>query len=159
MYYNDFLVRQWWGNGREYDALMLVLKDNLHIHVIEVSFLLAGIVILAKKYDTFSGLVAGSLLLNIGILAHRYILFPPAYNLIPFRVPVVMAKESFEWEYPIALGEVRGTLLNPEPIFVSYWNYIPSPVEVAITVGFFGLITFVFLALMKMLPVREQNEQ
>ena len=155
MYYNDFLVRQWWGNGREYDALMLVLKDNLHIHAIEVSFLLAGIIVLAKKYDTFSGLVTGSLLLNIGILAHRYILFPPAYNLIPFRVPVVMAGESFEWEYPIALGEVRGTLLDPQPIFVSYWNYVPSAVEVAITVGFFGLIAFVFLALMKALPVRE----
>ncbi len=155
MYYNDFLVRQWWGNGREYDALMLVLKDNLHIHAIEVSFLLAGIIVLAKKYDTFSGLVTGSLLLNIGILAHRYILFPPAYNLIPFRVPVVMAGESFEWEYPIALGEVRGTLLDPQPIFVSYWNYVPSAVEVAITVGFFGLITFAFLALMKALPVRE----
>ncbi len=155
MYYNDFLVRQWWGNGREYDALMLVLKDNLHIHAIEVSFLLAGIIVLAKKYDTFSGLVTGSLLLNIGILAHRYILFPPAYNLIPFRVPVVMAGESFEWEYPIALGEVRGTLLDPQPIFVSYWNYVPSAVEVAITVGFFGLIAFAFLALMKALPVRE----
>jgi len=155
MYYNDFFIRQWWDAGREYDALMLVLRDYLHIHAVEAVFLLVGIVILAKKYDTVSGLVAGSLAVNIGILAHRYLLIPPAYNLIPLRVPVVMAGESFEWQYPIAVGEVRGTLLNPQPIFVSYWNYIPSAVEIAITVGVFALISFVFLALMKSLPVRD----
>lgn len=155
MYYNDFFIRQWWDNGREYDALMLVFRDYLHIHAIEAIFLLAGIVILAKKYDTVQGLVAGSLAVNIGILAHRYLLIPPAYNLIPFRVPVVMAGESFEWQYPIAVGEIRGTLFNPQPVFVSYWNYVPSPVEIAITVGVFALISFVFLALLKALPVRE----
>ncbi|NOY10611.1 MAG: polysulfide reductase NrfD [Archaeoglobi archaeon] len=155
MYYNDFFIRQWWDNGREYDALMLVFRDYLHIHAIEAIFLLAGIVILAKKYDSVQGLVAGSLAVNIGILAHRYLLIPPAYNLIPFRVPVVMAGESFEWQYPIAVGEVRGTLFNPQPIFVSYWNYVPSPVEIAITVGVFALISFVFLGLLRALPVRE----
>lgn len=155
MYYNDFFIRQWWDNGREYDALMLVFRDYLHIHAIEAIFLLAGIVILAKRYDSVQGLVAGSLAVNIGILAHRYLLLPPAYNLIPFRVPVVMAGESFEWQYPIAVGEVRGTLFNPQPIFVSYWNYVPSPVEIAITVGVFALISFVFLGLLRALPVRE----
>ena len=155
MYYNDFFIRQWWNKGMEYDALMLVLKDYLHIHAVEAVFLLAGIVILAKKYDTVSGLVAGSLSVNIGILAHRYLLIPPAYNLIPFKVPVITAGESFEWSYPIAVGEIRGDLFSPQPVFVSYWNYIPSPVEVAITVGVFALISFVFLALLKALPVRE----
>ncbi|WP_456370890.1 NrfD/PsrC family molybdoenzyme membrane anchor subunit [Geoglobus sp.] len=155
MYYNDFFIRQWWDNGKEYDALMLVFRDYLHIHAIEAIFLLAGIVILAKKYDSVQGLVAGSLAVNIGILAHRYLLIPPAYNLIPFRVPVVMAGESFEWQYPIAVGEVRGTLFNPQPIFVSYWNYVPSAVEIAITVGVFALVSFVFLALLRALPVRE----
>ncbi len=155
MYYNDFFIRQWWDNGKEYDALILVFRDYLHIHAIEAIFLIAGIVILAKKYDSVQGLVAGSLAVNIGILAHRYLLIPPAYNLIPFRVPVVMAGESFEWQYPIAVGEVRGTLFNPQPIFVSYWNYVPSAVEIAITVGVFALVSFVFLALLRALPVRE----
>ena len=155
MYYNDFFIRQWWEKGAEYDALMLVFRDYLHIHAIEATFLLAGIVILAKKYDSVQGLVAGSLAVNIGILAHRYLLIPPAYNLIPFRVPVVMAGESFEWQYPIAVGEVRGTLFDPQPIFVSYWNYVPSAVEVAITVGVFALISFVFLGLLRALPVRD----
>ncbi|WP_457591908.1 NrfD/PsrC family molybdoenzyme membrane anchor subunit [Geoglobus sp.] len=155
MYYNDFFIRQWWEKGAEYDALMLVFRDYLHIHAIEAIFLLAGIVILAKKYDSVQGLVAGSLAVNIGILAHRYLLIPPAYNLIPFRVPVVMAGESFEWQYPIAVGEVRGTLFDPQPIFVSYWNYVPSAVEVAITVGVFALISFVFLGLLRALPVRD----
>ena len=155
MYYNDFFIRQWWEKGAEYDALMLVFRDYLHIHAIEATFLLVGIVILAKKYDSVQGLVAGSLAVNIGILAHRYLLIPPAYNLIPFRVPVVMAGESFEWQYPIAVGEVRGTLFDPQPIFVSYWNYVPSAVEVAITVGVFALISFVFLGLLRALPVRD----
>ena len=158
MYYNDFLVRWWWEAGREHDALMLVLKDYLAIHALEVIFLLLGIVILATRYSSVSGLVAGSVIINLGILAHRYLLIPPAYNLIPTRIAVILGIDSFEWTYPIAVGEVRGDLMNPEPIFVSYWNYVPSPVEVAITIGVFAIISFVLLFLLKALPVNEKAE-
>ena len=159
MYYNDFFVRQWWDAGREFDTLLLVFRDYLHIHAVEIIFMLVGAIILATRYDSVKGLVTGSLAVNIGILAHRYMLVPPAYNIIPLRVPVVLGVESFEWPYPIAVGEIRGTLMNPQPVFVSYWNYIPSPVEVAITIGVFAIISLVLLGLLRAFPVNVQGSQ
>ena len=158
MYYNDFLVRWWWEAGREHDALILVFRDYLAIHAAEIILLILGIIILATRYSSVSGLVSGSVIINLGILAHRYLLMPPAYNLIPTRIAVILGYESFEWSYPIAVGEVRGTLMNPEPIFVDYWNYVPSPVEITITIGVFAIISFVLLFLLKALPVKEKAE-
>ena len=158
MYYNDFVVRQWWDAGREFDTIMMVFRDYLAIHLVEVTFMLLGAVILATRYSSVGGLVAGSIAVNIGILAHRYLLIPPAYNIIPLRVPVVLGIESFEWTYPIAVGEVRGSLANPQPIFASYWNYVPSPVEVAITIGVFAIISLVLLGLLRALPVKAQAQ-
>ena len=156
MYYNDFFVRQWWEAGREFDAIMLVFRDYVAIHAVEVIFMLLGAYILATRYNSVNGLVAGSTVVNLGILAHRYLLIPPAYNIIPLRIPVVLGVESLEWTYPIAIGEVRGSLVNPEPIFTAYWNYIPSPVEVAITIGVFAIISLVLLGLLRVLPVNAQ---
>jgi molybdopterin-containing oxidoreductase family membrane subunit len=159
MYYNDFVVRQWWEAGLEFDALLLVVKDYIGIHAVEIVFMLTGAYILATRYESVRGLVTGSLAVNIGILAHRYLLMPPAYNLIPFKVPVILGFESFEWSYPIAVGEIRGSLMNPQPVFVSYWNYVPSPVEVAITVGIFAIISLALLTLLRILPVNTKVSQ
>lgn len=156
MYYNDFFVRQWWEAGREFDSILLVFRDYIAIHAVEIIFMLLGAFILATRYSSIGGLVVGSTIVNIGVLAHRYLLIPPAYNIIPLRVPVVLGIESFEWSYPIAVGEVRGSPMNPEPIFTAYWNYIPSPIEVAITIGVFAIISLVLLGLLRALPVNVQ---
>jgi molybdopterin-containing oxidoreductase family membrane subunit len=159
MYYNDFFVRQWWDAGREFDTIMLVFRDYLAIHAVEVIFMLLGTFILATRYNSVGGLVAGSLAVNIGILAHRYLLIPPAYNIIPLRVPVVLGIESFEWSYPIAVGDIRGTLMNPQPVFTAYWNYVPSLIEIAITIGVFAIISLVLLGMLRALPVYPQGSQ
>ncbi len=154
MYYNDFVVRAWWGNGREFDALSLVIGYYLPIHMIEVIFVLIGLIMLFKLSDNVKGLVGGSLFVIIGILAHRFLLMPPAYNLIPLRIPTIVNGEFVDWPYPIAVGEVRGNLLSPELIFVSYWNYFPSIFEIMITVGLGSLLILILLALIKMVPYR-----
>jgi|GEM_PF-580406 molybdopterin-containing oxidoreductase family membrane subunit len=159
MYYNDFFVRQWWDAGREFDTIMLVFRDYLAIHAVEIIFMLLGTFILATRYNSVGGLVAGSLAVNIGILAHRYLLIPPAYNIIPLRVPVVLGIESFEWSYPIAVGDIRGTLMNPQPVFTAYWNYVPSLIEIAITIGVFAIISLVLLGMLRALPVYPQGSQ
>ncbi len=157
LYYNDFVVRAWWSKGEEYEALRMVLTDYISIHLGEVLLVLAGLVVLAKYYNSLSGLVTGSLLVNIGVFLHRYLLIPPAYNLIPFRLTVVSGAESYEWVYPIALGEIRGTLTDPGPVFVSYWPYVPSPVEITITIGAFALISAILLILLKILPLKKEE--
>ena len=153
MYYNDFVVRYWWQNGREYDALMIVIREYLSIHATEIVFMILGVFILATRYRSVSGLVSGALAINIGILAHRFLLIPPAYNIIPFRVPVILGAESVEWSYPIAVGEIRGTFMNPEPVFTAFWNYVPSPVEIMISIGIFAIISLILLFLLKALPI------
>jgi molybdopterin-containing oxidoreductase family membrane subunit len=148
MYYNDFLVRYWWGEGLEYEALAIVFKDYLHIHFLEIVFILLAAAILAKA-ATKMGLVVGSVFVNVGVYFHRFLLMPPAYNVFAFQIE--------GWSYPIALGEVRGSLLNPQPVFVDYWNYIPSPVEIAITAGISAILLLVLVALLKVLPVSEDT--
>jgi molybdopterin-containing oxidoreductase family membrane subunit len=68
---------------------------------------------------------------------------------------VVLHNEAVEWSYPIAVGQVRGSLLHPEKIFMSFWNYFPSPVEILITAGVMAFLVLAFLSLTRVLPVTE----
>jgi molybdopterin-containing oxidoreductase family membrane subunit len=143
MYYNDFVVRAWWVEGTEVDVLKLVFSDYIAIHGAEVGFMLLGVVIFAAHSTKKSGLILGSIFVNIGILAHRYLLMGPAYNLFPFRLSV----NGEAWSYPVAVGEVQLTS------FVYYWDYFPSPVEIAITAGILAIIVLTFIALSRLLPI------
>jgi len=158
MYYNEFLVRFWWHHGEDYEALKLLFSKYLHFHVIEVFFILLSAYLFFKYSDVPKKLVQAGIFLIIGVFAHRFLLLPPAYNVIPFKVPVIERYGSFEWSYPIAVGEVRGNLLNPEKVFVSFWNYFPSIVEFLIVAGVMAAVVFVILKLAEILPVREENE-
>jgi molybdopterin-containing oxidoreductase family membrane subunit len=150
MYYNDFVVRAWWGEGTEVDVLKLVFSDYIATHGMEVLFMLLGVVTFVAYSTKKSGLVLGSIFMNVGVLAHRYLLMGPAYNLYPFRLPIVYGEV---WEYPIAVGEVRGGAMNPQPTFAYYWDYFPSPVEIAITAGILAIVLLSFIALSKLLPL------
>ncbi len=160
MYYNDFVVRAWWGYGSEYEALRLLFEYYIPIHAIEITFMLIGAIVLLKYSDKIKMVLAGGAVLIVGVLAHRFALIPSAYNLIPFRVPVVSQGEVIEWSYPIAVGEIRGDLLSPELVFVSYWNYFPSIYEIAISAGMTAIVLLILLILLKYVPysMREKHE-
>jgi molybdopterin-containing oxidoreductase family membrane subunit len=144
MYYNDFVVRYWWGEGLDFEALAIVFRDYLHIHTLEITFILASIVLLASA-KTKSRLIAGSISVNLGVFFHRFLLMPPSYNIFPFKMD--------GWSYPIAVGELRGSLMNPLLVFVDYWNYIPSSIEITITAGIVAILTLVLIGLLRILPV------
>jgi len=150
MYYNDFLVRYWWGEGLEYEALAIVFRDYLHIHFLEVLFILFSAIVLAKA-TTRARLIIGSVSVNVGVLLHRFLLMPPAYNVFAFSIE--------GWQYPIAVGEVRGDLFSPQPVFVDYWSYSPSAVEIAVTVGIVAVLSLVLLTLLKALPLKDVGEK
>ncbi len=159
MYYNDFVVRAWWASGSEFEALNMVLTYYLPIHLTEAVFMILGAIILVKYSNQVKGLIIGNLFIIIGIFAHRFLLLPPAYNYIPFVVPGVSNGEVIEWHYPIAVGEVRGTLLSPELIFVTYWNYVPSIFEILIVLGLSSIILLVLMFLIKYVPYKVEGEQ
>jgi molybdopterin-containing oxidoreductase family membrane subunit len=143
MYYNDFVVRSWWGEGVEVDVLKLIFSEYILTHGIEVGFMLLGVVALTAYSSKKFGLILGSIFVNIGILAHRYLLMGPAFNLFPLRLSI----DGKVWNYPIAIGEVQLTS------FVYFWDYFPSPVEIAITAGILAIIVLAFIALSRLLPM------
>ncbi len=158
IYYNDFVVRLWWSAGREFEALKLVFTRYPLFHATEVVFILLSVVIFIKFPKDPKKLVLGSLSVIVGVFAHRILLLPPAYNIMPLRLPVTLHNETVEWSYPISVGQVRGNLLHPQKIFMSFYDYFPSSVEIVITVGVMALLGFAFLSLAKMLPVREPEQ-
>ncbi|MEW5745580.1 MAG: NrfD/PsrC family molybdoenzyme membrane anchor subunit [Nitrospirota bacterium] len=155
IYYNDFVVRLWWNSGREAEAVKLVFHNYLAIHAVEVAFILLSVAIFLSRPSSRNRLVGGSLSVITGVFAHRFLLIPPAYNLIPLKLPVITRGSTAEWSYPIAIGEVRGSLLDPQPVFASYWKYVPSITEAAIAAGVMAFILLAFMALIKMLPIEE----
>ncbi len=157
-YYNDFVVRFWWHEGREFDPLRLVFTRHLVLHTTEVVFILLAAVIFIKYPRDKEWLVKGSLSVIVGVFAHRFLLLPPAFNPVPLKVPVILHNETSEWAYPVAVGQVRGSLLHPEHIFTSYWSYHPSIVEVLIVAGVMALLGLAFLALVRILPLTEQEQ-
>ena len=159
IYYNDFVVKLWWKGGRESEAVKLVFHKYLGLHLVEIVFLLSAIVFFARWPRHKAGLIAGSVSVIIGVYAHRLLLIPPAYNLIPLRVPYVVGSKVEEWSYPIAVGEIGGSVLAPERVFVSFWNYIPSVVEVCIVAGVMAGLILTFFVLTRILPLTEGDAQ
>jgi molybdopterin-containing oxidoreductase family membrane subunit len=158
IYYNDFVVRLWWSAGREYEALKIVFTNYPMFHITEVVFILLAAIIFLKYPKDPAKLVMGSISVIVGVFAHRILLLPPAYNIMPLRLPVMLHNETVEWSYPIAVGQLRGTLMHPERVFTSFYDYFPSSVEIMITVGVMALLGLAFLSLMKMLPIMEESE-
>ncbi len=155
IYYNDFMVRLWWSAGREFDSVRIVFTRYPLLHAIEVVFILLATVIFVRYPKDRKRLVQGSIAVIVGVYAHRILLLPPSYNLMPLRLPVILHNETVEWSYPIAVGQVRGSLQHPEKIFLSYWSYFPSIVEIAITAGVIAFLVLAFLSLVRMLPIAE----
>lgn len=158
IYYNDFVVRFWWHNGREFDVLKLVFTRYIFLHATELIFIVLAAVIFIRYPRDKKWLIRGSLSVIVGVFAHRFLLLPPAYNVMPLRIPVILRNETVEWAYPIAVGQVRGSLADPQHVFTSYWSYSPSLVEIAITLGVMAFIGLAFLSLVRMLPLAEAEK-
>ena len=87
----------------------------------------------------------GSVLLFLGVFAHRLMLMFPAFNIIPLSLSIPGAGIE-SWAYPIALGQLQ----EGSPVFVSSWDYIPTLVEYAVALLPFGLVLIVITAAVKM---------
>jgi molybdopterin-containing oxidoreductase family membrane subunit len=155
IYYNDFVVRAWWGEGMEFETLWVVFTRYLPVHLAEIVFVLLGVFLLVKLGKNARWLIAGSLSMIIGVLFHRYLLMPSAYNVFPLRIPSAEGDGLVEWPYPTAIGEITASLDKPAPLFVSWWSYFPSPVEFIICAGLVAALVLGFVLLSKILPVTE----
>ncbi len=158
IYYGDFAVRGWWGAGAEYETLRVLLSNYWPLHLAEALFIAVAVFLFLKKARKVVGIVAGSLFMIFGVLAHRYVLLPPAFNVIPLQVASPSSEVHNEWAYPIAVGEIRGTLDNPESLFVSWWDYVPSLVEFGVVIGVVAAVILIYVGLSKILPLSVETK-
>lgn len=134
--YVDILMHWWWGKPEELNILSLIYREYGFLHWTEV--LLPGFTMIyfftQRGTKSPGSILLGSILLFIGVFAHRLMLMYPAFNQFPLSI-TLPGMEIEGWHYPIASGEFKaGT-----NIFVSSWPYIPTVTEIAVTLLPFGL--------------------
>lgn len=144
--YTDFLVRWWWGKPEELKILSLVFNRYGWIHLLEV--VLPAFTMLffftSKAEKSYTSLMFGSLLLFIGVFAHRMLLMFPAFNAFPLSL-TLPGMNVDGWSYPVAIGQFKEGL----PVFVSSWSYSPTLVEVGVALLPFGLAMLVISLMLK----------
>jgi len=136
----DLLVHGWSGNPEAREILSLVFGHYGLLYATEILLPAFTMIFFFTKRGkgSFRSLMIGSLLLFIGVFAHRMMLMFPAFNAIPLTLAIPGAGIE-SWAYPIALGQFQEGL----PIFVSTWDYSPTLVEYAVALLPFGLVLFV----------------
>lgn len=152
----DLLIHGWWGKPETKELFSLIFGRYGLVYATEL--LLPGFTMIyffsAKGKRSFSSLILGSILLFIGVFAHRMMLMFPAFNSISLTLSLPAAGIE-SWSYPISVGQLREGM----PSFVTSWSYVPSFIECMVALLPFGLVTFVVsfaLKLYSFLPEKHE---
>lgn len=142
----DLTIQAWWGKAETREIFSLVFGQYGGVYATEI--LLPGFTMIyfltSKGKSSRKSFLLGSILLFIGVFAHRMMLMFPSFNAIPLSLNIPSAGIE-NWAYPVALGEYR----MEGPSFVSSWPYFPTVVEFAVALLPFGLVLFVTSLLLK----------
>jgi len=143
----DLIVHGWWGKPEATEALSLIFGRYGFLYAAEILIPAFTMIFFfsEKGRSSSKALITGSVLLFIGVFAHRLMLMFPAFNVIPLTLSLPGAGIE-SWAYPVALGQFREGM----PVFVDSWDYTPTPVEYAVALLPFGLVLFVVTGAMKM---------
>ncbi|MCZ7372624.1 MAG: polysulfide reductase NrfD [Candidatus Methanoperedens sp.] len=154
--YNDFFIKIWYGAESSMHTLGLVFGEYLRIHALEVIAPLLAVLLLSRKSvrESKIALVASSLLLLVGVFAHRFLLMPPAFEAIPLTFNPIGLQDMF-WSYPIASGRY----IEGVNTFVDKWNYFPTIVEFTILSGVIAYMYFVVAAGTEFLPIVKKEPE
>ncbi|MBF0316049.1 MAG: polysulfide reductase NrfD [Oligoflexia bacterium] len=150
--YNEIFIKSWYHAESALHVLKILFQDYLWLHLIEVIFPVVAVYLLFKEsvLQSQKKLVATTILLLLGVFAHRYLLMPGAYNAVPLSfLPLGQQAIGPAWSYPIALGR---SAANGD-LFSAHWAYYPSLVEVGIFIGICAYVFFFIACVCKLLPV------
>ena len=122
-------------------------------HLLELLFGTYGLLYAAELLLPFLAMLAflahsrkkmwygvSGLLVVVGMFLHRMMLLLPAFNSIPLTLSVPGAREEL-WSFPISSGIFE----EGQDLFLTFWNYMPTPVELCVNLLPFGVV-IVFLA-------------
>ncbi len=154
--YNDFFIKTWYGAQSSMHTLGLVFGEYLRIHALEVIAPLIAVLLLLRKSvrESKIAILASSLLLLVGVFAHRFLLMPPAFEAIPLTFNPIGFQEMF-WSYPIASGR----FVEGMDTFVDRWNYFPTMIEITIFSGVLSYMYFVVAAGTELLPIIKKEPE
>lgn len=135
----DLLIHGWWGKPETHELFSLIFGRYGLVYATEL--LLPGFTMIyffsAKGKASYTSLILGSILLFIGVFAHRMMLMFPAFNSVSLTLSLPAAGIE-SWSYPISVGQLREGM----PSFVISWSYVPSLIECLLALLPFGLVTF-----------------
>ncbi|AFQ44017.1 NrfD/PsrC family molybdoenzyme membrane anchor subunit [Desulfosporosinus meridiei] len=143
----DLLIHGWWGSPEGKEVLSLIFSHYGFLYGTELLLpAFTMVFFLTKKgKNSFNALIIGSLLLFVGVFAHRLMLMYPAFNSIPLSLAIPSAGIE-SWAYPVAIGQLQEGV----PVFVSSWAYMPTLIECAVALLPFGLLLFVVTLALRM---------
>lgn len=148
--YNDYFIHAWYGAAEALDTLSITFKEYLWAHAFEVLAPLAGVILLLndKVRNSAGAMIASCCLLIGGILVHRFLLMPGAFDKIALTIHP-LGLQDVDWSVPIASGRYDQALNT----FVTEWHYFPSGVELAIFSGVLGFACFLIILAVDRLPI------
>ncbi|KKM10235.1 molybdopterin oxidoreductase [Clostridiales bacterium PH28_bin88] len=143
---SELLTRWWWAVPGELEPLSLTLERYGVTYLVEVGSLAFTMIYFftARGRRSMHSLVLGSAVLFIGVFANRFLLMPAAYNVFPLNLTLPGTGVE-RWNYPIAIGEFREGM----PVFTGFWPYVPSMVEVMVTLLPFALVLLVISLMLR----------
>lgn len=153
--YNDYFIHAWYGSAESLDTLSITFKDYLWAHAFEVLAPLAAVILLLndKVRNSAGAMIASCCLLMAGILVHRFLLMPGAFDKIALTINP-LGFQNLEWSAPIASGRYDQAL----DTFVTKWHYFPSGVELAIFLGVLAFAGFLIILAVDRLPIVDRVE-
>lgn len=152
--YNEIFIKTWYHHADHMEVFAVLFKEYLPVHLFEVLAPVIAIVLLyRKKVQASKGAtIAAAILLLAGVLAHRFLIMPPAFNAVPLTIAPA-GFQHLEWAFPVAAGRA----LADGGTFISRHHYLPSIVEWVI---FSGVISFACATILLgsyLLPIRKRN--
>jgi molybdopterin-containing oxidoreductase family membrane subunit len=150
----DLIIHGWWGGPAAEGLFAQLFGRYGALYAVEL-ILLAVVMayfVTGRKAGSYTGLLLSSLLLFAGVFIHRMMLMFPAFNDIPLHF--INTGTGAGWSYPVALGHFQPGM----DVFVSFWPYVPSPVEWAVALlpfGMVGLVIALALRFFRFLPERQ----
>lgn len=136
----DLLIHAWWGKAEAHELFSLIFGRYGLVYATEI--LLPGFTMIyfftRKGKSSRKSFVLGSVLLFIGVFAHRMMLMFPSFNAIPLSLNI-NGTGIENWAYPVAVGQYQEGVST----FVSSWSYFPTLPEMAVALLPFGVVIFV----------------
>ncbi len=152
--YNDFFIHAWYGRTEALDTLAITFKEYIWAHAFEVLAPLVAVILLlnAKVRNSAGAMIGSCCLLIVGILVHRFLLMPGAFDKIALTINP-LGLQDLEWSVPISSGRYSPTL----DTFVTEWHYFPSMVELLIYAGVVAFAGFLIILAVQRLPIVEES--